>query len=112
VWDVAFSPDGRLLATAGGRDQTVRLWSVATGQSMHTLAGHTGMVRAVAFSPDGRLLASGSHDKTVRLWDPPTGQLVHILTGHKGLSGVEAVTFSPDGSQLATASGSTVQLWH
>ena len=66
---VAFSPDGRLLATASD-DNTARLWDPATGDRLHTLTGHTGGVNAVAFSPDGRLLATGSNDKTARLWDP------------------------------------------
>ncbi|MEE8201652.1 MAG: hypothetical protein V3R29_10845, partial [Candidatus Acidoferrales bacterium] len=68
VWAVAFSPDGRWLASGGGRDSTVRIWEVATGRELRTLTGHIGDVNAVAFSPDGRWLASGSVDETVKLW--------------------------------------------
>jgi WD40 repeat protein len=68
VTSVAFSPDGRLLAS-GSFDKTIKLWDVASGREVRTLTGHTDWVNSVAFSPDGRLLASGSDDRTIRLWD-------------------------------------------
>ena len=109
VFGVAFSPDGRLLATAS-LDETARLWDPATGDCLRTLTGHMTEVNDVAFSPDGRLLATASGDQTARLWDPGTGDCLRTLFGHTDM--VFGVAFSPDGRLLATASlDKTARLW-
>jgi len=109
VRSVAFSPDGRYLAS-GSLDATVKLWEVAEGHEARTLAGHRDMVTSVAFSPNGRYLASGGIDETIKIWEVDTGREPRTLTGHA--SEVNSVSFSPDGRYLASGSlDGTVRLW-
>ena len=114
VDSLAFSPDGRLLAT-GNADNTVSLRDVATGLEVQNLTGHKGSVTSVAFSPDGRLLATastgGRDDYVIRLWDVRTGRKERTLEGHK--DDVTCVAFSPDGRVLAAGSDDgRVKLWN
>src|SRR5262249_54576704 len=99
---VAYSPDGRRLATASN-DRTVNVWDARTGRVLLALSGHTDNVTQAAFSPDGRQLATGSDDRTVRIWDAATGSPLHTFAGHVGP--LAAVAFSRDGRQLTTVSG-------
>ena len=108
VLSVAFSPDGKRLAS-GSRDKTIRVWDASTGTHLHTLEGHTEGVESVAFSPpDGKILASGSRDKTIRVWDASTGAHLHTLKGHR--NEVWSVAFSPINRILASGS-SDLRVW-
>jgi WD domain, G-beta repeat/Planctomycete cytochrome C len=105
VNDLRFSPDGRLLAIAGGQPSAkgdLRLYSVADWKLLAMLGGHDDVVFSVAFHPDGKRLASASFDKTVRIWNLTTHRTERTLTGHSDF--VYAVAFSPDGKWLVSAS--------
>ena len=93
----------------GGGYNTIRLWDVATGDTIRRLSGH-GSVSSVSFSPDGQILASGGYYAPIRLWDVATGDTIRTLSGHPG--SVSSVSFSPDGQILASGGGyNTIRLW-
>ncbi len=130
VRSMAFSSDGRWLAS-GAKDNTIKIWDVASGRLLRTLYGHGSPVNALSASPDGKLLASGSgkaydiryaklffeggqiggvsEDTTVRIWDVATGRQLHVLKGHT-LS-VMAVAFSSDGHTVTSASSDVIKVW-
>ena len=90
VKSVAFSPDGKTLAS-GSSDQTIKIWDLTSGRELRTLVGHSENVTSVAFSPDGKILASGSWNQTIKLWDLISGQELRRLSGHS--HAVAAVAF-------------------
>jgi squalene-hopene/tetraprenyl-beta-curcumene cyclase len=114
---LAFSPDGKTLASAGGgqlegRDGgakgEVKLWDVLTGKELRTIAVENGIVFDAKFTPDGKQLATASGSGSavpvvpgeIRLWNPATGELVRKLQSHH--RGVYGVAFSSDGKWLAS----------
>ncbi|MGA3284254.1 MAG: protein kinase [Verrucomicrobiota bacterium] len=106
---VAWSPDGRRLASAG-RDGVARLWDPSTGRKIAELRGHAEMVECVAWSPDSRRLATSSRDNTIRVWEAETASAVLTLTGHN--DAVFSVAWSRDGKKLASVSWDrTARIW-
>ncbi|HET9220883.1 MAG TPA: hypothetical protein VFO07_00180, partial [Roseiflexaceae bacterium] len=106
---VVFSQDGQLVANCG-LDHSVRVWSTASGDRLHTLQGHTDRLYTLAFSADGQRLASSCCDSTVRVWDLTSDQL--LLSLHEHATSITALAFSTDGTMLAGGGDRVIYLWH
>lgn len=102
VWSVAFSFDGKQLASCSF-DQTVRIWDISTGECSQVLQGHTAPAVAIAYADNDKLL-SGSFDRTIRVWDLHTGQCIQTLTGHTGLIYSLSSRQTPQGSIVISSS--------
>ncbi|MBL9123547.1 MAG: pre-peptidase C-terminal domain-containing protein [Planctomycetaceae bacterium] len=109
LFAVAWSPDGKLLAT-GSYDQLVQLWDAASAAPVRQLAGHSGAVFDLAFHPQGTMLASASADRTVKLWDVASGQ--RLDTFSQPLGEMYAVAFAPDGKRVAAGGvDNRIRVW-
>jgi WD40 repeat protein len=109
IQDIAFSPDGKLLATCG-YDRLIKLWDVATGKEIRVLKDHSDAVYGVTFSPDGKLLASASADRAVKIWDVAAG--TRLLTLADATDWLYAVVWSPDGRHVAAAGvDRSIRVW-
>ena len=108
VTHLAFSPDGRRLATAAGA--RARIWSASGGDAALFLLHHDARVMSLGFSPEGSRILTSSADLSARQWDAITGEALGSPARHPGA--VRQAVFSPDGRCIATACGERVQVWN
>ncbi len=111
VWSVAYSPDGKMIATGHSEDEdSIKLWDAATGGLIRVFKGARSLPWTIAFSPDGAKLAGAFNDGAARVWEVGSGRESLVLKGHK--SRATSIAFSPDGKTLVTGSDDeTVKLW-
>ncbi len=106
---LAFTPDGKILATSG-LDASIKLWDVAAKKELHTLTGHSDRVLSIAMAPDGKTLASASEDRSLRIWEIDTGKQQSALFDNNGA--VSSVAFADGGRTLISgASDGAIKLW-
>ncbi len=111
VTAIAFSPDGKIVASAGGFGESdIRLWDVATGNQVGQLEGHSAYVSSIVFWPDGKKLVSSSGDQTIRIWDVASQKCLDVLQGHR--QEVWRLALLPDDKTLVSGSkDGTVSVW-
>ena len=111
VRGVAFSPDGKQLATTSW-DRTAKVWDAGSGRELMTLAGHKGWLRGLAFSPDGAHLATAGEDGVAKVWNVGPSRELLAFMPHEGAA-VRGLALSPDGALLATGGqDGGVKLWN
>lgn len=109
LYAAKFSPDGKMIATAG-YDRVIKLWDSRSGQLLRSMKGHNGAIYDLAYSPDGKVLISGCADETVKLWSVATGQRLNTLSQPEGE--VLAVGVSVDGKNImAASSDNRLRVW-
>ncbi|GAB4276669.1 MAG: hypothetical protein Fur0025_02020 [Oscillatoriaceae cyanobacterium] len=124
VWSIAFSPDGKILASAHHADSTVKIWNLENGQLLRTLRGHVWAVESVAISPDGQTVVSGSLDSNIKIWNLKNGQLIQTLNGPAdspfsmvqswfSSHSIWSIAISPDGTRLASGGAEQpIKIWN
>ncbi|MEM6451010.1 MAG: AAA-like domain-containing protein [Cyanobacteria bacterium P01_D01_bin.105] len=115
---IQFSPDGQYIAAAGrnhGKNNTVEVWRVDSGEKHHQLVGYEKVIRTVAFDPTGEMIAAAGGDRNIRVWSADSGELAFVLNDGKGVHSdrIQSISISPNGQWLAAASyDHTVSIWN
>lgn len=112
IYALAFSPDGKIVASGSG-DSTIKFWESKSGVLLKSLFGHRRKVNSIAFSGDGQILVSGSDDDTLKIWNVADGQLLRTIAAFTpGVDRIRAVAISPDKQFVIAGGGNRIQIWN